>query len=367
MGKKIVIWIVIIFLLIGCENNLKSSVKKELKNVLQEIIDTEIGNEVPGIQISVKTTDFGVISLASGLANINENEKMTINHNLRIASATKLFTATVIMKMVEDEIISLNDTLNKLLPQFNFPEANNITLKHLLHHTSGFWGYFNNNDNFQEYVFDHPIEYYEPAELIDKAINLHLPIKEDIGSKFFYCNTNYVLLGMIIEKYSNLSYEENIGRTISTPFNLSSTSVVNDLSEVDDMSEGYIYIEEVPIKGNQYNHSFLFAAGNIISKTSDLVLFIDQLMNNNILNEDIVDEMKTFFIDDDGNQYGLGLANFKDLGIGHNGLTLGYTSIVVYNELHDISIAVLMNCLSASGNPEVIARKILQSIIDLEN
>lgn len=365
--KNIITYLFIIFAFINCENNVNSSDKDDITEVLQSVIDAKIGDSVPGIQVSVSTDEFGTISVASGVANIENGEIMTVDHSLRIASATKLFTATLILKLIENNNISLDDTLSHLLPDISFSGADYITVKNLLQHTTGLLGYFNDDVSFQQYVLENPKETYTPKYLIDRALMLYSPGKEDVGVNFYYCNTNYVILGLIIEKYYNTTYTESIENEISDVFNLTETKVANDLENVNEMSEGYIYLSDDPILSNPYNHSFLFAAGNIVSKTTDLVRFIDLLMKEKIITGTTLEMMKSYFVDEDGNQYGLGLANFEGLGIGHNGLTLGYNSIIIYNSDYDISISVLINCLSVEASAEAVARSVLDAVIDFEN
>ncbi len=362
--KKIILLLLFCIFILSCETQDYISESNELKEKLHNLIQDEISPQIPGIQLSVKHPKYGIISVATGLANIADNITLSTKHNLRIASATKLFTATLIMKLVEDNILMLDNTIEQLLDDIKFATADKITVRNLLQHTSGFIGYFNDDTAFQNYVIENPYKIYEPKTLVEKALKLHVPEEAEIGVKFYYNNTNYVILGMIIEKYFQKSYQESVHDQIAEIINLNYTSSLNDLLEAENMAEGYIYLEDEPLLGNKYNHSFLFSSGNIVSRTSDLVKFIDSLMKNEILTRESLIKMQSYITNDDGALYGLGIAQFIDLGTGHNGLTLGYSSIIVYNEEHDLSIAVLMNALSSDTNPEAVARKALLIITE---
>jgi len=358
------LFFLLFFIVVSCNNDITE--KEELKTKLQNLINKEITVLVPGIQLSIKHPNLGVISVASGQANIKENINLTITHSLRIASATKIFTAVLIMKLVENKIININDTMKTLLPNLEFKTANIITLKDLLQHTTGFKGYFNDDDDFQEYVIDNPKEVYSPEILFKKALNLHTPIESEINDEFHYTNTNYIILGMIIEKYFNKSYKKCVEEEIINPLSLKNTLAINDISEIKDMAEGYFFIDNTNISGKKYNHSFLFSAGNIISRTSDLVEFIDALMKNKLISKETLSIMKKYInTSSEDLEYGFGLGNFKNLGVGHNGLTLGYTSIVIYNKELNLSIAVLINALSKNASPIEIAKKVLIIIKEL--
>jgi len=344
-------------LFVSCSSDSSNSTESLVDN-LQKMINNEISEEVPGVQLSVYSPETGQIDLSAGKANLDTDEKLTPGHKLRIASITKLFTATLIMKMVEENILSLDDNLSELLPELEFENNHLIKVENLLNHTSDLMGYFNDDYDFQDFVLDNPENVYLPEELVLKAVSLHTPQPENISQNFHYCNTNYVLLGMIIEKYSGKSFSEYLVENICQPLNLSLTQSADLTADIFKMSKGYSFLDN-QILSYDYNHSFLFSAGNIVSNTSDLVKFVYNLFHGNVISLNTISEM----LPPENSIYGLGIADFTGLGKGHNGMTLGFTTILIYNEQYDVSIAVLTNCLSGSVDPQGIAEQALDLFI----
>jgi len=148
-----------------------------------------------------------------GYKNFNAHALSDSNTIFQIGSITKQFTATVILKLQEEGKLSVHDKLSTYFPQFT--RANEITLENLLTHTSGLYDYVRDIDEEDSAVTCHPV---------DKQLLLDLVFKHDLdfkpGTQFRYCNSGYYLLGLIIEKVTGKSYEQNVRDIIFMPLQM---------------------------------------------------------------------------------------------------------------------------------------------------
>jgi CubicO group peptidase (beta-lactamase class C family) len=166
----------------------------ELENIVMENMIYQ-GYEIPGFIVGIWTPDQGKWVQAFGNANLEPIEIMTVNKGFRIGSVTKTFTATIILQMVDRGQIDLDETINNI----GFNEVHNsdmITVKQLLNMTSGLPDYIY-DEEFIDAFLNNPTNVWTPQELVDMA--MIRPVNFLPGEDYEYCNTNYILLGMIIE------------------------------------------------------------------------------------------------------------------------------------------------------------------------
>src|SRR5690606_13646030 len=243
----------------------------------------------------------------------------------QIASMTKQFTAVAILQLMENGKLSLNDTLQKYIDYF--PSKDHpITVEHLLTHTSGIPEFFDiDEDEYHLLVKEHT-----PVELISYFENEPLEFKP--GSKFRYSNSNYVLLGAIIEKASGLPYGQYIQERLFKPLGMNSTGLwYQDYFKEDQIPLGYMikgdeYVVSTPIGG-----SVLYSSGGIVSTVDDLYIWNRALKNNSILSAESSSKMFTSKTLTDGQSYAYGYGVFvKRLQghktIQHGGNLYGFTS-----------------------------------------
>ena len=168
----------------------------------QEIVDN------PGASIFVSLDGEPIFQKTFGMANIDKSIKVSPETTFRIGSITKQFTATAILLLKERGLLTLNDTLDQFI--LDFPQAELVTIYHLLTHTSGIISYTDDRD-FGEYVTN----YIEKSDLIDQIKDLGYYFQP--GERWLYNNSGYFLLGHIIEIVSGLSYEEFLNENIFIP------------------------------------------------------------------------------------------------------------------------------------------------------
>jgi CubicO group peptidase (beta-lactamase class C family) len=148
--------------------------------------------------IALRENNKTVFAKVFGYADIESNKKINLNTKLKIGSITKIYTATVIMQLVDENKLSLDTKLSQFYPKI--PNAKKITIHHLLHHRTGIPDFVNDDPDIYNYIY---LE--NKKEDIVKRIEQYTPAFEP-NSKYKYSNSNYSLLGYIIEDITKMSY-----------------------------------------------------------------------------------------------------------------------------------------------------------------
>ncbi|KQT21594.1 D-alanyl-D-alanine carboxypeptidase [Chryseobacterium sp. Leaf405] len=254
-----------------------------------------------------------------GFADVEKKQKANINTQYRIGSISKTFTAVLVMKAVEDKKISLDKKLSDFYPEI--PNADKITIENLLQHRTG----IHNLTDEAEFA-----QYYTKPQTGNDLVAIIKKYKSDFepGSKHEYSNSNFILLGLILEKVYKKSYTELIKTKIAKPLKLISTGVGGKIDTSKDQAKSYQYFNGIYLAAPETDMSVPIGAGNIVSTPRELLIFILGLENGKLIKRENVDKMKNF-IDD----YGYGLVKFpfeKYSGFGHNGAIDGFRSELVY-------------------------------------
>ncbi|GAA2985913.1 serine hydrolase domain-containing protein [Streptosporangium longisporum] len=207
---------------------------------------------VPGMVAEVRDRRgrwFG----SAGVADTRTGRERRPHERFRIGSATKPFTATVVLQLAAEGRLSLDDTVDRWLPglvEGNGNDGGTITVRHLLNHTSGIFNYGNDEKEFAKFSgpawLEHRYDTYTPGQLV--RIGLRNPRSFEVpGDGFVYSNTGYILAGMIVEKVTGRTLADEISRRIVRPLGLTGT---------------YLPAEETGIRGPHPRHySTLFATG----------------------------------------------------------------------------------------------------------
>ncbi|WP_302652163.1 serine hydrolase [uncultured Clostridium sp.] len=281
---------------------------------------------------------------AYGNADYDDNIVNKVNTRFAIASNTKQFTAVAIMQLMEDGKINLDDTIDKYFPKFKY--ANQITVRELLQMRSGLVDYLNAvelyfkdeeslkilNDYREKAYFD---EYVSDSRWTADIIlnNLYLSeLQFGPGQAYDYCNTNYYLLGLIIEQASGVSYEDYIKENIFKPCGMK----ISSMSAEDTDAKGHGSVESGEIV---VNPKFTFAAGNIYTNVYDLLRWERMLHTGKLLSQESYNEMIT---PSEDSGYGFGLI-ISDGIIRHSGVIDGFNSYTEYDSAKDITIIILEN------------------------
>ncbi|MBV8252356.1 MAG: beta-lactamase family protein [Chitinophaga sp.] len=275
---------------------------------------------------------------AIGYSDMATAHKADPNTQYRVGSITKMFTATLIMKAVEENKLSLDQTLDKYYPQVE--NAKKITIRHMLMHRSGIHNL--TNDSLYMTYNTQPKTEKELMEIIANTKSDFEP-----GSKFGYSNSNYIILTFILEKVYSKPYAEILKNKIITPAGLANTHYGGKIDPTKNEAFSYVY-KTSWTKEMETDMSIPLGAGAIVSTPSDLTVFSENLFAGKFVSTRSVDSMKTF----NGN-YGLGLGKFPyyDIfGYGHTGGIDGFGSVLVYFPSEQLSVAITGNGLGYTTN-----------------
>lgn len=289
--------------------------------------------------ILVAQGDSIVFQKGFGPASVDGTKLNSTDSQYLIGSITKTFTAIAVMQLFEEQKLALSDPLSKYISLF--PQSDAITIRHLLTHKSGIKNYTELPDLAQWKT-----EEISPLLLVEKVMDY--PLMFEPGSMFAYSNTNYVLLGIIIEQVTGMDYEKYLQANVLKPAGLSKTGM--NYKKAKNLSEGLIVRDGEWTKADQVDASVPFSAGALYSSTNDLYTFSKTFFTGGFFKSKSTYELMTNF--DDG-EYALGVyADQIDdqIFIGHNGGVDGYSAAWNYFSDLDLHAIVLANCMESRNN-----------------
>lgn len=338
---------------------------------------------VPGAIIYINDPAQGFWTATLGTSNLATGAPMQVNSFMRIGSITKTLTATVILQLVDEGKLRLEDPVGKYQPEV--PNGGNITIRELLNMSSGLFNY--TEDKGLNQTFDNdPGKVFSPDELI--AIGFQHPPYFAPGKGYHYSNTNYVLLGMIIEQLTGMKVEDVFQQRIFQPLGMNSSSLPKRASAVipDPHPQGYMFgtnvqgLEAPPLTPEQaarvdaaagtpnnvttMNPSWAWTAGSAISTLGDLQIWAQALATGKLLSAATQQERLSWITVAPGLKYGLGIAEFNGF-IGHNGQIPGYQSFMAYQPQKGATIIVLTNLFASPSGTEpadLLARVIMKEV-----
>ncbi len=261
-----------------------------------------------------------------------------IDSKYRIGSITKTFTAVLIFQLVDEGKIKPSDKLSNYFPEVK--NASKITVNHLLTHSSGLYN-ITNADDVTEWIF-------EPStkEMMLSRIKKYDAVFNP-GEKNEYSNTNFLLLGYIIEAIENKSYEEVLKERIINKLNLRHTYYGHKIDVNNNECQSYEYVNESWNQSQETDMSNPGGAGGIVSTSKDLATFMTALFNNELISLESFKKMVTASNDDYCS--GIFYSDIKGQIIyGHEGSIDGFHSMLIYIPEHETSVAFTANALNYS-------------------
>ncbi len=247
---------------------------------IHNLIDQYAAHKVFSGAVLVSRDGETIYQEGHGLANHEWNIPNTSDTKFIIASVTKTFTSALILKLVEQNKLSLNDTIDKYLPDFPKEKSERITVGHLLGHRAGFPRWFS-LPGWSEGKFNAHLSKAEIIRVIGEQKLLSPP-----GERYSYTNLDYFLLGIIIEKVSNSSLSEALQSEIFAPLNMNDTGMVNHTSIIDKRASGYKIKESGGYEHPRYLNLDMFGAGAAMHSTvQDLFRWERSFYGNILLSE----------------------------------------------------------------------------------
>jgi D-alanyl-D-alanine carboxypeptidase len=281
---------------------------------------------VPGVSIETRD-ERGSQSVVAGVGNLRTHEPPRPSGRFRIGSVTKSFTATLVLSLVADGRIHLDAPIDHYLPGV-LPYSEPITVRQLLQHRSGLFDYGSVLWANPELVARSRYRDYAPADLV--RIATRKPLQFTPGSEFLYSNTDYVLLGMLVEKVTGDGYAHELSRRVLDPAGLRHTYLAgHDPRLRQPSARGYEAVRS-PARLTDlttYNMSVAWASGDIVSTTHDLNLFYSALLGGRLVPPVLLRQMQQTEPAFPGFEYGLGLGHTEMCGRqvwGHRGGVPGY-------------------------------------------
>lgn len=310
---------------------------------VQRVLDTA-GTKygAPGIAVEIRDRR-GAWYGSAGAADTRTGRKRRPQERFRIGSTTKAFTATVVLQLAAERMLSLDDTVDTWLPgliQGNGNDGSKITIRQLLNQTSGLFAYSNDPKFFTKGIgsawFKHRYDSYTPTQLVEIALSN--PPTAKPGERFAYSNTNFIVAAMIVEKVTGRTFGQELTQRIIRPLGLTGTSLPgNDpkIRGVHPVHYSTLFSSDPKPDihdATEMNQSFAWSAGGVISTTGDLGRFFGALLGGRILPPAQQRELLTTVSTDGSNwipdtRYGLGVFEQKlPCGVsvwGNGGATYG--------------------------------------------
>jgi D-alanyl-D-alanine carboxypeptidase len=291
----------------------------------------------PAAMASVREPDGLIRNYTAGVSDLGTQGKVPVDGRIRIASNTKMFTATVVLQLVGEGKIRLDEPIEKHLPKVvrgKGIDGRRITVRQLLQHTSGLPDY--DDKLFADFVAAVKT-YHEPYELLKVAFSEKAASRP--GSTFSYSNTNYIVAGLLAQRVTGRPIGELITKRVIEPLGLHDTYWPDEgeLTIRGAHPRGYLPAMDgkAPVDITESDPSPGWAAGALIGTPSDLNRFLAGLFGGRLLKPAQLAEMKRTvdapgFDTVGGSRYGLGVATFK-LSCGgfawtHGGIAPGYVT-----------------------------------------
>ena len=301
-----------------------------------------------------------------GFSHFKLRTPLTSESVFNLASISKEFTAATVMLCVERGLINLDDELTKYFPEIPYE---GVTVRQMLTHTSGLP---EQNELLCKYWnSDTPVS---NKDMVQYLIRYKPDIAFKPGEGFKYCNTNYSLLALIVEKVSGETFRHFTAKSIFEPLGMTKTRLLDRQQEhhrsIPNATENYIFDEEknrfsIPEEIPQWKKALplsgLYGAGNVYSTASDLMKWQESLKTARILKRESIREMQKVQAEgnvdgSDGYGYGFAIKSiYGDTKVFHNGGTLGYWNALQHFQNADRTIIVLSNNESEKGLTNAIA------------
>jgi D-alanyl-D-alanine carboxypeptidase len=301
-------------------------------------------------------------SVGVGTGDLSTRRAIDPGGAFRVGSVTKNFTAVLVLQLVADRQVDLDGRAEQYLPRGVLSADSLITVRQLLSHTSGLYDYTDDLLTGDSVTAFRRVRYrtYRPADLVALAAKHGSQFKP--GSQYQYSNTNFVVLGMLLEHVTGLPYATVLDRRILTPLGLTHTRFVVPKTNIDEPhATGYLTADQrsQPLTdATDQTASWIWSAGAIISSAADLNRYLRALATGELLPPELLTAMETTrALDSTGtSRYGLGLRSYRlSCGvtvIGHDGILQGYQTYAYTTSDGSRQVTVSAN---ASNNSAVFA------------
>jgi D-alanyl-D-alanine carboxypeptidase len=307
---------------------------------------------------------------------------ITERYAFRIASISKIFTATLILQLMEEGRLTLTDRIAdhlkdvsyihiKRLHRFEgYEHGSAITIEHLLGHTSGLADYIT-NEAFLAGVMGNPQRQWSAQAIMQRFENLDLGSKAVArpGEKMFYSDTNYLLLGVAIEQLTAKPLHQNLTERIFAPLGMDNTYLEFYQSPRGDLPLLYPYLGAASLE--KVNTSFDWGGGGLVSTHADLHMFIRSLLGGHLFSKPETLAQMLDFRPENNPHFMLGTAA-SDYGLGIRRLHIGHYTflghsgswgcVLLFDPKYDVSLTVTVNQVEHKSQLGQLVRQLLSTI-----
>ena len=352
MRKTIVVLIICLLSSIAVQS------QTPLKTALQtKLDDWHKAGSFPGATFGVVLANGESFGLAVGFSNTETKTPMKPTDRLLAGSVGKTFAAATALQLVKEGKIGLDDKIEKYLgsePWFSrLPNARDITIRQLMNHTSGLVRY-EFKEQFTKDLTANPEKFWKPAELVAYLLDEKAPF--EAGKGWDYSDTNFIVLGMIIEKVTGKRFYDESNRRLIKPLKLTGT-IPQDGPRLDGVVQGYAGAnnpfggKDAMIEQGKFviNPQFEWTGGGYASTAEDLARWAKMIYEGKAFSADLLPQVL------DGvpapmlgreSKYGLGvIIRQTPVGVahGHSGFFPGYMTDMMYFPDHKVAVAVQVN------------------------
>lgn len=352
-----------------------SSFTNPNNNKYQSLLNDMTSNGVVGVTMSVYHTQTGMWIGASGKADLHNNIDMKSCNISRFGSTVKMFTATTVLKLMEEGKLNLDEKISSYLQGDVITKIENgdrATIRQLLQHSSGIYNYIQNL-KFQTASLNDFIREWKPNDLLNYAYNqkAYFQPNEDVR----YSNTAYIMLGMLIEKIEGKPFYKVFEDKLFIPLGLTMTTFATKDHIPYGTVRGYIdmYSNLQVVESTYFSGwDYYTADGGLISNPYDINVFFRALMNGQIINSTTLNEMLTWKTPNEPDpdffpiSYGLGIFKIEtDKGIAymHSGDAIGYYANMLYFPGDSTTIVYAVNSNYGKIDQFVSTKSAMEKII----
>ena len=318
---------------------------------------------IAGLSIAVIERGRPLVMKGYGFADLENDVRATPDTLYRIGSLTKQFTAAAILQLVERGRIRLSDVIASYIPQLP-THLEPITVEQLLHQTSGIRDFTELGPRFDAVV----TRDLTPAQVL--ALVADLPLEFLPGAKWKYSNTNYHVLGMIVERVTGQRYAEYVVNSILKPAGLMSTVYCSERPVLKRRAQGYEVRDHGFVNDEILSMEIPFAGGGLCSTVGDLARWQDALEAGTVLGTESLGHMRRPGVLADGTPTFYGDALFlQRVGghrlVWHDGGINGFSSVLVREPDARTTIVLLANTHSSilSG----LRRRVTRTVLGIES
>ena len=353
---RFALFVIIAALGIGFSQDPYSKLTTDLQIKLDSIVKKK---KLPGTTFSLLLDKQHQVNLASGYSDVEKKVALDTYSKMMSGSVGKIFFSTLALKLIQDNKLQLSDKINRYLGSEEwyqtFPNHSEIQIENLLNHTSGLPRHLFQPEFLDEFI-KYPLVAREPVECIQSVSNK--PAVHAVGQGWSYSDTNYILLGLIIEKVTGKKVYDLVEAEFIIPLGLKNTlpSITNKIAG---LSQGYIGPQnpfQLPRKvlGDDgklvLNPAFEWTGGGFATNPSDLTKMVRFIHESSYLSAFIKAKLVSAASMSTGQPFdsGYGLGSFvwskmEDKRYGHSGFFPGYVSHVEYSKNRQYAIAVQIN------------------------